>query len=45
MENLCSYKFMHCDEIQVNVGNVMEKGVISVANIMYLYQKVISVAI
>jgi len=29
MEKLCSYKFMHCDEIQFNVGNVniMEKGV------------------
>jgi len=20
------YKFMHCDEVQVNVGNIMEKG-------------------
>jgi len=34
MEKLCSYKFMHCDEIQVNVTgniNIMEKGVISAA--------------
>jgi len=34
MEKLCSYKLMHCDEIQVNMSsiNIMEKGVISAAN-------------
>jgi len=30
---LCSYKFVHCDEIQVNIGNIIEKEVISAANI------------